>query len=435
MSAVWIVGARRRRGDDRASRRPGPVLLGAARASRRGWPGRWRCSRRRCSRRSSSRRRSAATARSSPTPGSSASARARSRSRCARRSARRDRRRRGAHGRARHAVSSSLRRIGVESAQICHRRVRLEPVASTGRGKGNQPPPWVGVWRVGVRARDARRRRRTAQPMPSEMIPRPTRPLRERGLGQDLDAVRVAQEPLEVDEDARADGGDLLEPREVEERDPRRGAPRRRGSARPSSGRSAPSSSTGPSSARRSQNAKPGAELDRAALAAPAEREAARRRARAPRRRRARRGSRRRRRRGPRPASRVCVAHSIVRPRRTCVEVAVGRPRPARPSARARRRAPPRDRPDPRIGERLGGGGVHARPRPRRAAGRRRARRAAAACRRSPAASAAAQPSVGVGDLGDDAADPRPPQRAALGERRRRPGRRRGAAARSAARR
>ena len=59
-----------------------------------------------------------------------------------------------------------------------------------------------------------------AQPMPSEMIPRPTRPCVNRRLGEDLHAVLVAEEPLEVDEDARAHGGDLLEAVEVEDRDP-----------------------------------------------------------------------------------------------------------------------------------------------------------------------------------------------------------------------
>src|SRR5712691_80790 len=44
---------------------------------------------------------------------------------------------------------------------------------------------------------------------------------RERRFGEDLDAVGVAQEPLEVDEDARAYGGDLLEAGEVEECHPR----------------------------------------------------------------------------------------------------------------------------------------------------------------------------------------------------------------------
>src|SRR3954447_25052996 len=43
---------------------------------------------------------------------------------------------------------------------------------------------------------------------------------RERVLGQDLDPVRVAEEPFEVHENARADGGDLLQAFEIEESDP-----------------------------------------------------------------------------------------------------------------------------------------------------------------------------------------------------------------------
>ena len=118
--------------------------------------------------------------------------------------------------------------------------------------------------------------------------------LRERGRRQQLHAVRVAEEPLEVDEDARADGADLLEAH--------RGRRRRRGCA----------------ARRRPGNASTSARVVVADVA------------RAGRRRRPTRAARRRR--GPaRSSSRL-----VSRRQRATSTVGVAAPRPRRPRARPR---------------------------------------------------------------------------------------------------
>jgi hypothetical protein len=107
-----------------------------------------------------------------------------------------------------------------ESAHIVHKWARLDSVASAAGERGTAPTlGWgYGAWGRAKSALHPVVRKRLAHAERDD--PASDQPAGEGGLGQDLHAVRVAQEPLEVDEDARTDGRDLLEPCEVEDGDP-----------------------------------------------------------------------------------------------------------------------------------------------------------------------------------------------------------------------